>query len=93
MDTITIIFRNRKPFSESRIKYSLEIVMLIDHQQFRLKSTSYIFHCLLCLFIVYTLTVSFIISGHHTGYWNEDTADGTLEVDAPSLKMSQWAVA
>lgn len=32
-----------------------------------------------------------LTTGHHTGYWNEDTANGTLEadsIDVPSLKMS-----
>lgn len=66
MATLTIIFRNVKPFSESRIKYSLKIIMLIDHQQFRLKSTSYIF-LLVIVYYVYSQYIHLLFGLFHQG--------------------------
>lgn len=81
-----------KSSSERRIKYSLGFAMLLDHY-FKYFSFSY---CLLRLFVIHTFIIWLIISGHHTGYWNGHTAYDTLEagsIDAPSLKMLQWATA
>ena len=99
MATLTIIFRNGKPFSESRIKYSLEIVMVIDEQQFRLKSTSYIF-LLVIVYYVYSQYIHLLFGLLHqgiirgTGMRTQQMAHQRLtQLMPPSLKMSQWAVA